>query len=769
MYKFPVMKILATFLIFLIPFLSSAQRVGLVLSGGGAKGLAHVGVIQALEENGIPIDYIAGTSIGAIIGGMYAIGYTPDQMIDEFESEQFYQWSRGIIPEEFKYFYKKPEPDSRMFTLSFKHEENKLKLVLPSYFIPTHQMDIAFMSIYAPAEAKANNNFDSLMVPFRAVGADIYNKQARVFRDGSLSNAIRVSMTFPFYFRPIVIDSLPLFDGGIYNNFPWDVMLNDFNPDVIIGSKVSQNSPLPGEMDAFLQLEHMIMHMTDFNIPDTLGIVIDSNVENLSLLDFSKSREIAQQGYDATISLIDSIKKMVPRTVSVKDVLVKRHNFIVDQPDLVFDKISVNGLTESQLEYVVRSIRSQSSPTSFDHLKSEYFKFVSDIYIDRIFPTPIYNKETNLFDLDLNVTLQPELDLHFGGNISSSNLNQGFLGVDYKMFRKSPTVFSINSYFGRLYSSAQAKVRQDYPTRIPFYLQLSGVLNRFDYYGSTTEPFFEDVKPPYLIKKERFARFQFGFPTSPNSQVSLKINAGENDYEYYQVDNFRLNDYPDHTFLNFSSVNLNYEKNTFTHLVYPTKGQNIVFRLGYVNAREEHKPGSTSQTTEQDFLYHEWTSLRFIAHKYYQITPKRLTLGGYLDLTYTDRPFFVNYSSTILSSPGFKPTPHSNTQFFQYFHADKYIGVGLLPVFNISNDFSFRTEFYLFQPYKTILKNDQDFTPYYDEPFKNRFFMSSASLVYHTPIGPLSASLHYYPNELNQFHFTVNFGYNLFNKSGLEY
>jgi NTE family protein len=141
----------------------------------------------------------------------------------------------------------------------------------------------------------------------------------------------------------------------------------------------------------------------------------------------------------------------------------------------------------------------------------------------------------------------------------------------------------------------------------------------------------------------------------------------------------------------------------------------------------------------------------------------------YLDLTYTNRPFFVNYSSTILSAPGFNPTPHSNTQFIQYFHADKYLALGIIPIFHISNDISLRTEFYLYQPHRMILRNTDDFTPYYGEPLKERFFLGSTSLVYHTPIGPLSASLNYYPKEVKQLYFTINFGYILFNRSSLQY
>ena len=763
------MKLIISLIFIVLAKITFAQRVGLVLSGGGAKGLAHVGVIKALEEHGIPIDYVAGTSIGAIVGGLYAIGYTPDQMIDEFESEDFYRWSRGIIPEEYKYYYKKPEPNASMFTVSLKRQKDLFKPIFPSYLIPTHQMDIAFMSIYSPAIAKANYNFDSLFVPFRAVGSDIYNKKPYIFKEGSLSNAVRVSMTFPFYFRPILIDTIPMFDGGIYNNFPWDVMYNDFKPDVIIGSKVSKNSPPPGEMDPLAQLEHMVMSITDFNIPDTLGLVIDSKIDDISLLDFSRSREIAKMGYDATIELMDSIKLYIDRRVEMADVLEKRNKFLKQMPDLVFKDIDIKGLNESQLNYVLRTIRQKSDTASLTQLKDEYFKMVSDKYIDRILPTPKYNPETGYFDLDLNVALKPEIDVNIGGNLSSTNLNQGFLGIDYKLFRKSPTLFSFNSYFGRIYSSAQLQIRQDFPTRIPFYLQLTGILNRFDYYTSTTDPFFEDVKPPYLIKKEKFAKFRFGFPVNSNSTLSLNVNAGENDYEYYQVDNFKADDYPDHSYLIFSNVDFRYEYSSLTKKFFPDAGKYYRINIGYVTSREEHKPGSTSPTTSDDYLYYEWFSASLKGQRYIDIVDNRFTVGFHYDLTYSNRPFFVNYSSTMLSSPGFTPTPHSKTQFIKYFRADKYIGIGILPILKFSSDFSLRTELYLFQPYKEFLKNSETFTAEYGKQFDKRYLMGSASLVYNTPVGPLSASMHYYPKEVKNFYFTVNFGYILFNKSGIEY
>ncbi len=763
------MKLLTTILFVFISIFSFSQKVGLVLSGGGAKGMAHIGVIKALEENEIPIDYITGTSIGAIIGGLYAVGYTPDQMIEKFESDEFYRWSKGIIPEQYIYYYKKRDVNAGMFKISVKIEDALPKPIVPSYLIPTHQMDIAFMDIYAPGIAKAGYQFDSLFVPFRAVAADIYNNKPYLFDSGDLGTAVRASMTFPFYFRPITVDSVPLFDGGIYNNFPWDIMLEDFKADFILGSKVSKNPPPPDDVSLFLQLEHMIVGNTNFDLPDSLGIIIDNDIEDVDLLDFERSRELVQIGYDATYELIDSIKNIVTRRKSFSELMTERNKFVEDQIELDFGKITVNGLNRKQLIYLTNTLSSGSDSLTYIEFQNEYFKLVADKFINRIYPKAKFNPSTNKYDLDLDISLEPRVSLSLGGNISSSNLNQGFFAADYRILRKTATSIGVNSYFGRLYSSAQFQVRQDYPFKFPFFLQVSGTLNRFDYYSSSIDPFFEDLKPPYLISKEGFFDIQLGGPVTSNSMLRLSIKGGENDYEYYQVTDFFKDDYPDHTLFRFTNIGLSYERNTHNYKMFPTSGRHQRLRAGYVFGREDHIPGSTSQTFFEDYKYHEWFSARILNHSYHRLYGNIVKLGFFLDLTYTNRPFFVNYSATILNSPSFKPNTHSKTLFVPTLHADAYAGIGLMPIFNIREDLSLRTEFYYFQPFKRILKDPDDFIAYHGEPLQDQYVFGSTSLVYQTPVGPVSFSLNYYPKENKQLYFIFNFGYILFNRNGLEY
>ena len=141
----------------------SAQKVGLVLSGGGAKGAAHIGVIKALEENNIPIDYITGTSIGAIIGSLYAMGYSPEEMLELMLSKEFSYWQTGTVEEQYTYYFKEPYPTPEFahFSIDMSDSLQIKASFLPQSLINPIQMNQAFMALFSQATAKAGWNFDN--------------------------------------------------------------------------------------------------------------------------------------------------------------------------------------------------------------------------------------------------------------------------------------------------------------------------------------------------------------------------------------------------------------------------------------------------------------------------------------------------------------------------------------------------------------------------------------------------------------------------------
>lgn len=276
-----------------------AQKVGLVLSGGGAPGIAHIGMLKALEENDIPIDYITGTSIGSFIGGLYASGYSTDEMISYFKSAGFRRLKRTELIFPKKYFW-------------------------PTHIIQPKRIQKALELLTRRGTLPTAGNFDSLFVPFRCVASDVYRKMPYVFSSGNLATAIRASMTFPFVFEATKVDSLLLFDGGIYNNFPVDIMQQSFKPDFIIGSVVAYNPPRANQNDLMMQLQNMIIHPTNYTIPDSIGIALTFDLKKKSVFDFSDIDGLVKTGYEETLRQMESIKSRVHRRISAKEINQKR-------------------------------------------------------------------------------------------------------------------------------------------------------------------------------------------------------------------------------------------------------------------------------------------------------------------------------------------------------------------------------------------------------------------------------------------------------------
>src|SRR5690606_7999792 len=195
-----------------------AQKVGVVLSGGGAWGLAHIGVLKELEKNNIPIDFIAGTSMGALIGGLYASGYSPDELEMIVTHPEFSSLVTGRQTSEQIYYFKVPEPTASIINIKLNLDSGQLRTSIPTALVSAYNYDFKLMELMAGPIQVANYNFDSLFVPFRCVGADIRKKSPVVFKDGYLPSAVRVSATYPLYMRPLKVNGNVMFDGGLYNN-----------------------------------------------------------------------------------------------------------------------------------------------------------------------------------------------------------------------------------------------------------------------------------------------------------------------------------------------------------------------------------------------------------------------------------------------------------------------------------------------------------------------------------------------------------------------
>ncbi|MCX6273658.1 MAG: patatin-like phospholipase family protein [Bacteroidetes bacterium] len=743
---------------------AKAQKVGLVLSGGGARGMAHVGVIKALEENHIPIDFIAGSSSGAIIGSMYAQGYSGDQIDSIVNSEEFLNWATGTMNEDYSFYFRKKEENASWITLRFSLD-SVITTSLPTNLVSSVQADYSLMENLAPIIAKAKFNFDSLFVPFRCVAADIEHKQTVVFRKGDLAQAVRASSAYPFYFKPVILDGKILYDGGMYNNFPADIMLNDFQPDIIIGVNAGGSSTPTTEGNIVSQIRTMLTTPTNFSVLCENGILINVNTDRFGLFDFDNTPEVIQAGYEAAESKMKDILFNIQRRVDSTELKKKRDDFRQDLPKILVDKVNVEGINERQAEYVKRIIKPGSGPLPIERLKSNYFQLVADENVKSIYPQLKYNPETKMYDLSVRINREKDLITQFGGNISSRPISEVFVGAQYNIWRKKSYSFFTNLYFGKLYTSGQLKIRMDSPSSIPYFLEGEATLNQYDFYKSSTA-IFNDEKPSYIIQSDYNFGINAGIPARNKGKVVLGGSYIRTKDNYYQTSEFIQKDTADESVFLGGTGYLLFERNTLNRKMYASQGTFLSVKVRYINGVEYTLPGSTSVDRQEKNNGRDWFQSKITYENYYK-RRGHLKLGFFAELQWSNEPFFTNYTSTILASPSFEPVSEMQTLYLPDFHAHQYGGLGLRNVWMIRNNLDFRLEGYVFQPYRELVKT-ADLKTEYGKEFAKQFYIGSAVTVFHSPLGPISLSLNYYHERKNPFSFLFHFGYIIFSKSATE-
>lgn len=751
-----------------------AQRVGLVLSGGGAKGAAHIGVIKAFEENEIPIDYITGTSIGAIIGSLYAMGYTPDEMLQLMLSKEFGYWQTGTVEDDYMYYFRKPDPTPEMAHFSIDMSDSlQIKTnFLPQSLINPIQMNQAFMALYAQATAKAAWNFDNLFVPFRCIGSDIYNKKPVIFKNGDLGEAVRISMTFPLFFKPVWKDSVPMFDGGIYDNFPVKTMKEDFHPDFIFGVALSTGKSKPSN-NPYNQIETMIMQETNYEVDEEDGMIIRFNMPDVSLLDFQKANEIMEMGYKRTMSLIDSIKGRVHRKMPLDSLNLRRKQYKESLPPLVFKNIYITGVSESQQKYIESQLhRDINQEFSMEEFKRAYFKMLAYSKIKEIVPKAIYNRVNKTFDLHLYITMSDEINIDLGGNISSHQANQLYLGLGYRYLGRYAADMNADFQVGNSFSGVMLNGRMYLQTRIPTYINWQGVFS-YKRYSESQSLFYEDVVPAFIKQHELYMKLKLGFPFLNRAKAEIGFGYGQlNDYYYQNTEvSFADRDY-EHSRYNLFSGSLNIEQNSLSTKVYPISGVKRSLNAQYITGTEKYKPNVATEPTKNNT--HSWLQMKAHWEQYHELS-KLFNLGYTGELVLSSKNLMENYTASILQAPAFTPTPHSTIVFNEAFRANQYAALGVSPILKLGKFVHFRLDLYGFLPlyeikkHTEVLDNNYVMTlPYYGKFLDSFKYMGEAAFVVHLPFTSISLYANGYSYPSKNFNFGINIGYLLFNPKLLD-
>lgn len=752
----------------LLPFVQ-AQKVGLVLSGGGAKGMTHIGIIRALEENNIPIDYITGTSMGAIIGSLYAMGYSPDDMEALLRSEDFKRWYSGQVEPEYGYYFKQNRPTPEFFNIrfSFKDSLHIKPQILPTSMVNPIQMNLVFVELFARATAACSGDFNRLFVPFRCIASDVYNKKPLIMRRGDLGDAVRASMSFPFVFKPIEIDSVLAYDGGIYNNFPTDIMREDFKPEVIIGSVVAANPGKPKENDLMSQLENMIMQKTDYTLPDSLGIIMTFKYDDVSLLDFNRLQELHDIGYNRTISLMDSIKGRIHRRVSAENVRLRRLVYRSNLPQFRFRDIYIEGANPQQQAYIKKEFHDEDHEVfTYEDLKRGYFRLLSDNMISEIIPHAVYDSENDLYSLHLKVKMEDNFSVRMGGSVSTTSSNQIYLGLGYQDLNYYSKEITLDGQIGKVYNNAQLMAKIDLPTRIPTSYRLIASLSTFDYYKKD-KLFSKNDKPSFNSKDERFVKLMVALPFLANKRAEISIGYGKLQDNYFQSSVINLDkDRSDRSTYNLLGGAIGFYGSTLNARQYATKGYFEKLVAQVFSGKEKFIPGNPTETSVTTKERQSWLQISYMKYAYHTMSPK-FTLGWMAEMLYSSKNFSENYTATMLQAADFSPTPHSKLMYNEAFRANQFLAAGIKPIFVFNDMFQFRSEFYGFVPIFPIKKNALN-KAYYGKAFSRFEYIGEISVICQLPFGAISAYVNHYSSPKKEWNVGLTLGWQLFNYRFIE-
>ncbi|TDD99813.1 patatin-like phospholipase family protein [Flavobacterium cellulosilyticum] len=310
--------LILTFLLFfafcLLPLASQAQdtikkrpKIGLVLSGGGAKGFAHIGVLKVIEQAGIKIDYIGGTSMGSVVGGLYASGYNATQIDSIFRTVNFDKLLQDFTPRSSKSFYEKRNDELYAIVLPF----DKFKIGVPEALSKSIYNYNLLTSL--TRNDRHISDFNKLKIPFFCVATNIENGEEVILDKGNLVNAMVASSAFPSLFSPVEIDGNLLLDGGIVNNYPVE-KVRQMGADIIIGvdvqdglserSELKKATRIIGQITAIQSIEKMKKKIAETDI------YIKPDIKSYGIISFDKGLEIIKKGEEAAFAVYEQLNKI---------------------------------------------------------------------------------------------------------------------------------------------------------------------------------------------------------------------------------------------------------------------------------------------------------------------------------------------------------------------------------------------------------------------------------------------------------------------------
>ncbi len=690
---------------------TAEQSVGLVLSGGGAKGIAHIGVIQALEENDVPIDCITGTSMGAIVGGLYAAGYSPVEMMQLLASPMFVNASQGSIDPNLRYYLTAPQPTPQIVTMPLGNDSVAKRV--PQSIISPIVMNFAFMDVFAQATRRCGGNFDNLFVPLRTVSSNIAAQKPEISRAGRLADAVRASMSFPIVFCPIDINDTLHYDGGIFENFPLPTMESEFHPDILIGVDVHTPDSIKSTLNAINQINNLVTRSQSYNLPAERGIKIHINLHEFSLLDFAKARRIYEIGYQTGLEMVDSIKSRIYSRRTAEEVMKRRREFKNGFIPLEFSGVECTGGTPTQNEYI-KSLFPQKR-FSLDRARDSFYRAISG---GRMQDLQVYAEPTDLnaYRLHLKAFPKPNWSAGIGGYISSSTSSMLYASIGYNALNKRAINGSLGTWIGQSYQAAQLMTTIRFGTNTPYSLAVQGVVSKHAY-NQTEKMFFMVNDPKFVTHFETFARaYPLQLACGRHAVASLSVGYGYQRMNFTDRTGNKL-----HSAMKLGQLALRYDYNTLDAIDYPISGLEIhASAMGLLGHRLLN--GTTNPK--------KWLQLRAKLRNYWDIH-RHFACGIESEVLVSGRKPHGLYEAAIAEAPAYSPTPSCFNAFNASFRAYSFLGAGICPVYKITTQLQLRGSFHIFAPWQRLqsLNEESPEVHYSSYPAKPEFFGELQALI----------------------------------------
>jgi NTE family protein len=759
------------FIFILTTVQAQAQKVGLVLSGGGVKGIAHVGVLKALEENEIPIDYIVGTSMGGIIGGCYAAGMSPAEIETMILSDDFIRWVNGLPEKGVNYNYTRDEDGHYFFKVNLSLDST-FSFQFNSSLANDVSLNFELGHYTAQGEAIAKQNFDSLFVPLRVVAADVFTQSEVILSKGSLSESLRATQSVPFFYTPIRVDGKYLFDGGVYNNFPVDIAQKNFAPDILIGSNVSSKvfKDYPYKNDDKLINSSLLYMFLDKSDPEAIppsGVYIQPNLQDYSALNFDNARELIDSGYRQTLRQLEELKTKVTTRRTVSEVALARSQFISKRSPWEFNRITFNGYNSRQRKYIRRIFKIDTKKENildYTDIKRGYYKLMAEPYFTNAYPTMPFDTLTQKFIFKLTRRPQKNFQVEFGGILATRDISNIALGLNYYYFNRFLTHAFVGVQTGSFYKSAVVRTRIDLPYLNQYYIQPEFIFNQWDYLES--EDLLEQVEATVLKRFDRKIGIDIGKAIGSSFKGVINVDGFYNKDEFSNKNSFTTTDTLDVLTLRGFKTGITLSMNTLNRKQYPSAGKAISLSAQYYKVEEDYTPGNTGNALATAITNnHEWFRAKLSAEFYYNKGWFRP--GFFAEGVVSNQPSFGNYYATLINSPAFFPLQDSRTLILKNFRSVNYAATGLRTVFSLRKSLDFRLEGYIFKPFDYFIPG-QNNEPVKQNELSKIYVAATSSLVFHTPVGPIALNVNYYDNERNKYGVFLHVGYLLFQKHSME-